>query len=714
MSALAAVLLAALQDPQGDAERHEIVLVAPVLRFQDAIPLGTGRLGVLVRAEGSSVFLALDRPEVRAEPTGPVGYLTWNRLVAFVAEGKPDRIDSMVRAEPVWVADEEPNVARIDLPPGHAVQRLRADLATGDLVVECAGASLRIHAPLESEFVLVEANGTPFSIVGEESSGAGGTRTFLCPRTTTRARIVGARTAPDAGGLAALTLVDATGAPDPLPGTFARAARLVGTGFAVATARSRQRWQLLTETSSVRLPEARLQALYDLARFLLVAGSQPVGVPLGTAGPWYAAAGGPFETVYEGMFATPASYLGYHALGIESVGEPLFAWLVQSRDAFRSFAKVHFDCPGLLVPGKVALDGSARGSEIQALAPTSSVWFVHAFWSHWRHTLQRGFLEDTAYPWCREVGVALESLLASRGGAPPRLPIARTPPPHTGWCDVIASPSTQDVALLRWLFGALATMALELGEREDVRRWQRMLDRLEPLERDPKTAALLLAHGVPYSPANGTFGHAAAIHPLGLVAVESSAEQRKTVLATLGAIEQAGADTLTGLQLAWYAALCARADQGEAALAALHRFERTAVSRSGLHLLPAEPPLRGTGPAVRKFALAGNLLLLEAVHQMLLRSQSGIVQVFPAVPASWKDLAFTDLRAEGAVRVSARREHGKTVVVTLRAEKGGIVKLADPFPGKAAVWSGEVEPKRTGWGYELALRAGESITASAR
>ena len=64
---------------------------------------------------------------------------------------------------------------------------------------------------------------------------------------------------------------------------------------------------------------------------------------------------------------------------------------------------------------------------------------------------------------------------------------------------------------------------------------------------------------------------------------------------------------------------------------------------------------------------------------MLLQSHTGIVRIFPAVPESWKDVEFSSLRAEGAFLVSATRSHGQVYEVRIVAEKGGRIRLQNPF-----------------------------------
>ena len=59
---------------------------------------------------------------------------------------------------------------------------------------------------------------------------------------------------------------------------------------------------------------------------------------------------------------------------------------------------------------------------------------------------------------------------------------------------------------------------------------------------------------------------------------------------------------------------------------------------------------------------------------MLLQSYSGTIRVFPAIPASWKEVSFKTLRAEGAFLVSAERRSGVTERIEIIAEKGGLLR----------------------------------------
>jgi alpha-L-fucosidase 2 len=96
---------------------------------------------------------------------------------------------------------------------------------------------------------------------------------------------------------------------------------------------------------------------------------------------------------------------------------------------------------------------------------------------------------------------------------------------------------------------------------------------------------------------------------------------------------------------------------------------------------------------------------------MLLQSQADTVRVFPAVPPDWADVSFESLRAAGAFLVSARKAAGRVVEVRITSEKGGRLRLADPFSG------GAYEAKGTAAGavrsadgvIEIEFRPGQEI-----
>ncbi len=69
----------------------------------------------------------------------------------------------------------------------------------------------------------------------------------------------------------------------------------------------------------------------------------------------------------------------------------------------------------------------------------------------------------------------------------------------------------------------------------------------------------------------------------------------------------------------------------------------------------------------------------QGLQEMLLQSYSGIIEILPAIQASWKDISFNNLRAEGAFLISAIKTNGTIDEVTVKAEQGGTLHLKLPF-----------------------------------
>jgi hypothetical protein len=93
---------------------------------------------------------------------------------------------------------------------------------------------------------------------------------------------------------------------------------------------------------------------------------------------------------------------------------------------------------------------------------------------------------------------------------------------------------------------------------------------------------------------------------------------------------------------------------------------------------------------------------------MVCQSWGGVVRVFPAVPAAWRELVVHDFRTEGAFLLSAVREEGRTRWVRITSEAGAPCVVRHGIEGPVDV--------RDRWGRPLAYEetAGESVRIALR
>jgi len=390
-------------------------------------------------------------------------------------------------------------------------------------------------------------------------------------------------------------------------------------------------------------------------------------------------------------------------------GQPFLDYLWSRKARFEQFAKSFYDVSGLVAPGVMTLDGQATGGWAQySLSPTNSAWLAQSFYQHWRYTMDAEFLSTRAYPWCAGVGHALAALLKADEHGKLRLLLSSSPEMFDNSLRAWLAPnSNYDLALMQWLFGALQEMAVASGNKADAATWADVRAKLDPLDTEAESGALTVAPGIPYRESHRHFSHAMAIYPLGLLSIDGSPEERKTVEATLQGIETAGTKGWVGYSFPWFACMCARTGKAEKALEYLEKY-LAYTGRNGFHLNNEQPIRRKNDDSTGAFTLEGNFLAMQAVHEMLLQSWGGVVRVFPAVSEKWKDVSFEDLRTEGGNRVTATRAKGVTTSVAIHVRAEGKLRLRDPFAGAAPVWTGS-QPTKVGDIFEFDAKAGDQI-----
>ena len=126
-------------------------------------------------------------------------------------------------------------------------------------------------------------------------------------------------------------------------------------------------------------------------------------------------------------------------------------------------------------------------------------------------------------------------------------------------------------------------------------------------------------------------------------------------------------------------AIYARAYQADKAVKQLEIFANNFCSTNSFHLNGDQKGGQYSGFTYRPFTLEGNFAFAQGVQELLVQSRNNYIQVFPAVPQSWANVSFDNLRTEGAFLVSAVKENGVPKEVKIYAEKAGLLRVKLPF-----------------------------------
>ena len=448
-------------------------------------------------------------------------------------------------------------------------------------------------------------------------------------------------------------------------------------------------WSNFWSRSSIWLPDSILETQWYREMYKFGSASRPGAPPITLQAVWTADNGRlpPWKGDFHHDLNTQLSYWPAYSSNHLDEESAFLDWLWACKPVAERYTETFFGKEGLNFAGVSTLTGDPMGGWIQySLSPTISAWLAQHFYLHWQYSMDRKFLEQSAYPWLRAVAVFLDEVSIRDKTGHRRLPLSSSPEINDNRIDAWFRTTTNyDLALIRWLYGAAEELAGELGKEEEAKRWGMICSEWPEFALDSVTKKLLVAPGIPLKESHRHFSHLMAIHPLGLIDWDGGEADKQIIFSSLSDLERLGTDWWCGYSYAWLGNLWARARNGGKAAEALRTFATCFCLPNSFHVNGDQS---GTGKSkfiYRPFTLEGNFACAEGIQQMLLQSQGRIVRVFPAVPEAWKDVSFTDLRAEGALLISAERHDGKTGFVRIRSEKGGRVRVQNPFDGREFV-----------------------------
>lgn len=450
-------------------------------------------------------------------------------------------------------------------------------------------------------------------------------------------------------------------------------------------------WKSYWQASSVSLPDHLLQKQYDNEMYKFGSATRENSYPISLQAVWTADNGKlpPWKGDYHHDLNTQLSYwpayIGNHLQ--EGMGYLNTLW--NQRETYKKYTRQYFETEGMNVPGVCTLTGEPMGGWIQySMSQTVSAWLGQHFYLHWKYSANREFLKERAYPFLKEVAIYLEQISRTDTHGKRKLQISSSPEIFDNSIQAWFQEMTNyDLSLMHFAFGAAAELAGELNLPEESAHWRTIKEQLPDFDTDAD-GALTFAKGFSYNQSHRHFSHAMAIHPLGLIDWSQGERAQQIIKATLQKLKDHGPDYWTGYSYSWLANLQARAFDGEGAAESLRTFAQCFCLPNTFHVNGDQSKSGKSKFTYRPFTLEGNFAFAAGIQEMLLQSHTGIIRVFPAIPAAWRSVAFDKLRAMGAYLISARQSDGKIEYIRIYPEEGGPLCLAIPQGQEIADISG--------------------------
>jgi len=437
-------------------------------------------------------------------------------------------------------------------------------------------------------------------------------------------------------------------------------------------------WNDFWSRSSVSLPDELLDRQYylDIYKFGCVARNNTP--PISLQAIWTADNGNlpPWKGDLHHDLNTELSYWpGYTGNHLDLTAS-FTNWLWKVKEENRKWTKQYFGTEGVNVPGVTTISGKPMGGWIQySMSPTTGAWLAQHFYWQWKYSMDQNFLQEKCHPYFNYVRAYLSQLMIKKNKNANGLSLSSSPEYNDNSIKAWFTNFTNyDLALLKNFFREGSIVSYNDNDISHG-KW---LVRTPLPEFDTNETGLTIAPGQSLDESHRHHAHLMAIHPLGILNTED-AKEKEIIDNSIRWLEKKGTRYWTGYSFSWAACIYARAQQGDSAVSMLQKFASNFCSINSFHLNGDQKGGQYSDFKYRPFTLEGNFAFAQGVHELLLQSHKDYIEVFPAVPLSWKNGSFKTLRTEGAFLISAKKENGIVTEVKIKSTEGGILKIKLPF-----------------------------------
>lgn len=404
-------------------------------------------------------------------------------------------------------------------------------------------------------------------------------------------------------------------------------------------------WHRYYRQSFVSLPDGRLESFYWIQMYKLASATRADMPLIDNQGPWLTST--PWAGVWFNM-NVQMSYSPVYTANRLEFGDSLVRSLDMNRGnlILNVPEACRHDSAGLGRSCSYDLSANVE-DEVGNLT-----WICHNVWRHYRYAMDDDMLEKVLFPILRRSVNYYRHLLEEGEDGFLHLPPTISPE-YGSFMRTTVPDCHYDLSLLRWGCETLLAICGRLEVSDPLMpEWEDILARLVALPVDE--TGFMVGREMPLAYGHRHFSHLLAIFPLHLIGGETE-EERALIAASLRHWLAKEGD-LRGFSMTGAASIAATIGRGDEALRLL---------QSLLLIIKPNTMYKEAGPVIET-PLAG----AESIHDMLLQSWGGKLRVFPAVPEAWTELAYHDLRAEGAFLVSAVRKDAATQWIRVKSMAG--------------------------------------------
>ena len=456
----------------------------------------------------------------------------------------------------------------------------------------------------------------------------------------------------------------------------------------------RKWWHEYYPRSYVTIPDKDLEAHYWQTMYRYGSSSRTGRAYIDCPGIWFQG--------YQWAYTTTdwniqcAHWATYAANRLEQCEELLNVFHDQREELIKAVRPVEWQKDSSYLAVEVSGD-DLRGSRDQDKRYVQLIgclpWTMNNFWSQYRYSMDDDLLREKIFPMLRRsTNMYLHMLKKDKKG---KLHLPPTFSPEMGVYD----DANFDLALLKWSCLTLIKACDRLKIDDPLLpKWKEVLENLIDYPTDEH--GFRLGSKKTSDPSHRHFSHLLMIYPLYLVNIEQ--EGTMEVLKA-SYIRSDVPGRLPAMAQAHLVPIGATIGMGDKALAGLKTSLKDMHPNGFWHKAPC---------------LESSLGIANGIQELLIQSwtdpaklESGPIRLFPALPSSWKDVEFHDLRTEGAFLVSAKLAGGELKWVRIKSLAGEPCRLKAKFTKKIRTEGGQgVSIKESSPGiYTIEMKKGDVV-----
>lgn len=446
-------------------------------------------------------------------------------------------------------------------------------------------------------------------------------------------------------------------------------------------------WHTYYPCSFISLPDKKLENFYWIQMYKLACATRSDGALIDNCGPWLVPTPWPnawwnlnVELTYWSVYASNRLSLGESL--VKAVHDNLPNLINNVPEKYRYNSAGIAVATGFDLKGEINEPGGKEKAQVGLLP-----WVCHNLWLQYRYSMDESILRETIYPTLqRAINYYLHFLTEDSNGI---LHLPKTYSPEydsTEDCNF-------DLSLLRWGCETLLKSA-ELLKIDDplIPTWQHVLDRLTDYPQDEN--GLLIGKDMPYAFSHRHYSHLLMLYPLYLINNEQEGAKElaeKSVKHWFSMPQKLQGYSFTGAS-----SIASAFGNGDEALEKLQKLFSKFLRPNTMY--------KEGGPVIET-PLSG----AQCIHDMLLQSWGNKIRIFPAVPSTWKDIAFDNLRTEGAFLVSAIRKDGETAYIKIQSLAGEPCILQTDMKAPVVKDSSKAFRQIAANTYSIDIKKGETI-----